>query len=83
MRNPANQNSTTNNTQVTGISFLSLLALLFVGLKLAEVGAVATWSWWWVFAPLWGPLAILAAVLIFLALLWLIATGAGWMLSRK
>ena len=28
--------------------------ILFLGLKLAGVGPVASWSWWWVTAPLWG-----------------------------
>lgn len=38
-----------------GVSFLALLALLFIGLKL---GRVITWSWWWVLAPIWGQVAI-------------------------
>ncbi|QNB13457.1 hypothetical protein G5S35_17670 [Paraburkholderia tropica] len=27
--------------------------LIFLFLKLAAIGAVASWSWWWVTAPLW------------------------------
>ena len=42
-----------------GISFLGLLLLLFIGLKL---GGVITWSWWWVVAPLWIPFAITVLV---------------------
>lgn len=38
-----------------GVGFLPLLALLFIGLKL---GGVINWSWLWVLAPLWAPLAI-------------------------
>ena len=34
------------------IGFLSLLALLFIGLKL---GNVIAWSWVWVLAPIWFP----------------------------
>lgn len=30
--------------------FISLLTVLFIGLKL--VGSI-TWSWWWVLSPLW------------------------------
>lgn len=41
-----------------GIGFAGVLALIFIGLKLAEVGVVASWSWWWVLAPLWVPSAI-------------------------
>ena len=47
------------------ISFpiLGILGLIFVTLKLAEIGVVATWSWWWVLSPFWIPLAIVFAVL--------------------
>lgn len=41
-----------------GITFMGLLALIFIGLKLAGVGVVASWSWWAVLAPLWAPSAI-------------------------
>lgn len=44
-----------------GVGFLGLLALIFIGLKLAAVGVVASWSWWAVLAPLWGPLALVVA----------------------
>lgn len=43
-----------------------LLFLILLTLKLAGIGVVATWSWWWVTAPLWGPLGI-AAILFALA----------------
>lgn len=33
--------------------------LIFLVLKLTEIGVVAKWSWWWVTSPLWGPLALL------------------------
>jgi Flp pilus assembly protein TadB len=53
-----------NNSNNGGIGFLGLLTIVFVTLKLT--GHIA-WSWWWVLAPLWGPLGlVLAAVLLFL-----------------
>jgi hypothetical protein len=54
--------------ETTGMGFLSWLLLIFVGMKLAGVGAVARWSWWWVMAPLWIPFAICLALLPFLFL---------------
>ncbi len=42
------------NTIVIG--FFSLLAILFIGLKL---GGIIAWSWWWVLTPIWLPLVIL------------------------
>jgi len=41
--------------------FLSFLALLFIGLKLA---GYISWSWVWVLAPLWIPLAVAIAILV-------------------
>ena len=35
---------------------LSLLLILFIGLKL---GGIINWSWWWVLSPIWIPLSIL------------------------
>jgi hypothetical protein len=43
-------------------SFLSLLGLLLIGLRLA--GCI-DWPWWAVLAPLWAPLAIVAALALF------------------
>jgi hypothetical protein len=40
---------------------MSLLAVLFIGLKL---GGVIDWSWWWVLAPIWGSFALLAVMLV-------------------
>ena len=47
-----------------GIGLGTLLFLVFLTLKLAEVGPVQYWSWWWVTAPLWLPLFVVI-VLIF------------------
>lgn len=46
-----------------GIGFLGMLAILFIGLKLA---GIITWPWWVVMLPLWGPFAV--AVLLLVAL---------------
>lgn len=51
-------------TVVKGISFTQLLTIAFIVLKLTKV---ITWSWWWVFAPLWIPVGI--GVIIFLVAL--------------
>ena len=55
-----------------GPSFAGLLAILFIGLKL---GGVIAWSWRWVLAPLWAPLALLLAVTLVGLVVWLIAIG--------
>lgn len=48
-------------TSSQGVSFLGLLLLLFIGLKLTDQIA---WSWWWVLAPLWGPSALVLVILV-------------------
>jgi len=46
-----------------GIGFIGLLTILFIGLKLTNY---INWSWWWVLAPLWAPLALVAGLLAIL-----------------
>ena len=49
-----------------GFGYSGILFLIFLTLKLANVGVVATWSWWWVFSPIWVPIAlvvVLAAII--------------------
>ena len=57
------------NRDTGGVSFLGLLTLLFIGLKLT---GYITWSWIWVLAPLWVPISItlllLSAVILLVAL---------------
>lgn len=40
---------------------LGLLALMFIGLKL---GHVITWPWWIVLTPVWGPVGLVALILL-------------------
>lgn len=58
-----------NNSAATGggISFLSLLFLVFLVLKLTHV---IDWSWWLVTLPLWGGVALwLLFVIIFILII--------------
>lgn len=57
-----------SNNSKSGIGLCGGIFLVFLILKLAEIGVVANWSWWWVTAPLWIPFAI--AIGIFL--IWII-----------
>ncbi len=51
--------STTSSSSGGGIGFAGLLAIVFIVLKLT--GFIA-WSWLWVLAPLWIPLAIVLLI---------------------
>jgi hypothetical protein len=58
-----------NNARSGGMSLMSGMFLLFLGLKL---GKVIDWSWWWVTAPLWGGAALMLLIIIIIAILVLI-----------
>lgn len=62
-----------------GIGFFGLLTLLFIGLKLT--GQI-DWSWWLVFAPIWGPwaavLLIMATMAVCAGIVWLFV----WIFDR-
>ena len=47
-----------NNNNVSGVSFMGLLTLIFIVLKLTKV---ISWSWIWVLCPIW-----ISAILIIL-----------------
>lgn len=33
--------------------FIPILTTVFILAKVFEVAPVASWSWWWVFSPVW------------------------------
>lgn len=52
----------------TGISLVSLIGIIFIVLKLAHIGDVANWSWFWVLCPFWIGIAFFGFfVILFLA----------------
>ena len=61
------------NASSGGIGFLGLLGLVFITLKIVAVEPIASWSWWWVTAPLWG------GAIFTLLVIGLILAFAVWM----
>jgi hypothetical protein len=55
-------------------NWLGLLGIIFVCCKIFEVQPIAGWSWWWVTAPFWGPLALVFGILGLVALCFLAFT---------
>jgi len=55
-----------NSTSGNGIGLGSVLLVVFIALKLCGVIA---WSWWWVMAPLWGPLVVVCVLAVVAAAL--------------
>ena len=60
---------TTSNTG-SGLTFATVLFLIFMTLKLCHV---IEWSWWWVTAPLWIPFVLALLILIVAGVIYLIA----------
>ena len=57
-------------TETTGgIGFCGCLTILFIALKLCDK---IDWSWWWVTAPIWGPVALVLAVCVAICLFGLV-----------
>ena len=52
-----------------GAGFLTLLTILFIGLKLT--GHI-DWSWFWVLSPMLIPLIILSVFVVFCVAMWAI-----------
>lgn len=48
-----------NSDAGNSISLCSVLGVAFVVLKLCHQ---IDWSWWWVLAPFWGPVALTVVV---------------------
>ena len=47
------------------MGILTILTLIFLTLKLAAIGVVATWSWFWVLSPMITEI-VLSVIIIFL-----------------
>ena len=56
------------NSKSASFGLGTILFLIFLTLKLAGIGEVATWSWWWVTSPLWIPLVLIVGVVIIVGL---------------
>lgn len=50
-----------DNNAKGGLGLGGILFVVFLILKLCKV---ITWSWWWVFAPIWIPFAIVLIIII-------------------
>lgn len=53
---------------IVSTAFISLLTLIMITLKLAQVGLVASWSWWLVLAPIWIPWSVFGVFCAFAVL---------------
>ena len=52
-------------SRTSGIGTTTVLFIVFLVLKLTET---IDWSWWWVTAPVWIPIAFVLALLLIVGL---------------
>lgn len=68
------------NESSSGMGVTGVLFLIFLTLKLAEIGEVASWSWWWVTSPLWLPIVVVVPIFGVVVIIAYIAT---WWQTRR
>lgn len=76
-----------NNKKIT-ISLVSPVTLiLFILFFISKVYGGIDWSWWWVFSPLWIPLAFILFIIFIIIIIWqmciIIESINGIIFSRK
>ena len=58
--------SNKSSIRIGGDYFFTLLAILFIALKLLDK---ISWSWWWVLAPIWLPTIIAIVIFVLVVVL--------------
>jgi hypothetical protein len=58
-----------------GMGLDVILTIVFVVLKLCDV---ITWSWWWVFSPIWITWSIVIVVVALIAIFFPLAFRDWW-----
>ena len=52
-----------------GSDDIGLGGVLFVTFLVLKLTGVISWSWWWVTAPLWIPVALVVGILLLVAII--------------
>ena len=60
-----------------------LIFLVFLVFKLAGIGMIANWSWWWVTSPLWIGYALWILIMILYLILVLIGKLVERIANKK
>lgn len=62
-----------------GITLSGLVFIVFLVLKLCNI---INWSWWWVTAPLWIPVALAVAIFVIVVLYYCIKVLVVYIIDR-
>jgi len=68
------RNMSNSSSSGGGIGICGVLTIIFIVLKLCKVAPIATWSWWWVFSPLWIGFLLVFGILALVLLIAAIAS---------
>ena len=72
----------TNNNKITIGCVSPLTVILFLAFFFAKIFDKLDWSWWWVFSPLWLPLAFILGISIIVGVIYLISILIGiWLVK--
>lgn len=65
----ANSEKNNSNSTSGGITFVGLLTIVFIVLKLCKV---ITWPWLWVLSPVWGTFVLALIIVLIIIVVTLI-----------
>jgi len=77
------ETETNTTTAIRGFPVAGILLTVFVLCKAFEYGPIAQWSWWWVLAPAWIPVAFVGAFWVLGGFAALVAFVLTALLERK
>ena len=61
-------------TKKISIPLVGILnVIIFLAFFFAKIFDKIDWSWWWVFSPLWIPIAFILGVIMPIGILWIIS----------
>ena len=45
--------------------------IVFAVFLIAKLYGNLDWSWWWIFSPIWIPLALIGVILLLMGIVWI------------
>ena len=60
-----------------------IVTLLFITFLVLKLCSVINWSWWWVTAPLWIPVAMVVGFFVLVGIVMLIALLISILIGQK
>lgn len=82
------EKNTYNFIATSSTIFWQIVCLIFM---VSKITGYITWSWWWVFAPIWGPFALvvgitaalLSTLLLISVICWALEEIMMWLQRRR